>query len=156
MRNLRLCKSIFNFKRYFKKTHSRRKIMAKSDVVQAQLAAIQQAQIDAIVAGLGAAYDAGMADVAPAQPGFTQADLDKAVADAKAADAQVLADAQAKAVADMAALQGQFDSLSSKEAGENKIIVGLQGSIATLQSSLQALAALIPAPAPAPEVPPAQ
>jgi hypothetical protein len=145
---------------FFKKPKKmkRRILMGKVDVVAAQLAAVQQGQTDVLSQALGACFDAGEAD--GNGPGFTQADIDAAVAAAvaplndqvaalqaqDAADVQVGTDAKA-ALAD---LQSKFDALSQKEGVESGIISGLQSSLATLQAIVNQLTALQPVPVPDP------
>lgn len=121
----------------------------KDQAIQAGLDMMAQAQKDA----LGSCYDAGLSD-APPSGGFQQSDIDNAVALAKGADAQALADALSQAHADAKVeadgLQKQIDDLSGKVAVDEGIVGNMKGGIAALQSALVALQALIPVPAPAP------
>lgn len=124
----------------------------KEDSVAARLTALQAAETQAQTEALGGAFDDGVAS-APAGTGggFTQADIDKAVQSAQAADAQALADAQAKAASDLAVVQQQLVDMTAKELSEEAVVTNLQQSVAAVQSSLDAIKALIfPAPTPAP------
>lgn len=127
--------------------------MTKSDSVAARLAQLQQGQLQIETDSIGGAFDDGAASVGTGG-GFSQADIDNAVAAQKAADDQVLADQKAADDADKAAavkvvqdnldlLQGQFTALSTKEAGEEVVVKGLQDSAAQIQAALDALKALI-------------
>lgn len=144
--------------------------MAKTDVVSAQLAVIQAAQVQAISDGLGACYDQGATDQKGIDGSFNQGDIDTAVAkaladakvvsdkilaDAQAVDAQALSDAQAKAASDLAVIQSSLDEMTKKEQLEEGVVSQLQSSVSAVQSSLDAikalvLPALVPAPIPAP------
>jgi len=125
---------LFKFKRpfrlnFFKKRKSN---MGKSDVVSAQKAAVIAGQDAALQAGLEACYDQGVADAgvpAPVAGTFTQADIDAAVASAKAADAQAMSDA-------VAAVQAQLDAMTAKDNAD-------MASAAALQSKLDQIKALI-------------
>ena len=133
--------------------------MAKSDTVATQLAAIQTAETQAITDGLGACYDQGAVDQKASDGTLTQADLDAAVAAAvaplntqiatltaqDAADVQALADAQAKAVSDLAALQAQLDAAVSADVADKALVSNLQGAVAAVQTSLDAIKAAVSA-----------
>ena len=133
--------------------------MAKSDTVATQLAAIQTAETQAITDGLGACYDQGEVDQKASDGTLTQADLDAAVAAAvaplntqiatltaqDAADVQALADAQAKAVSDLAALQAQLDAAVSADVADKALVSNLQGAVAAVQTSLDAIKAAVSA-----------
>lgn len=104
--------------------------MAKADVVTAQLAAIQSGINGVLSDAVGAAYDQGMADAgAPATAGLTQADVDAAVAAAKAADAQALKDA-------VAAVQVQLDAMTAKEVSEESAVAALQAKLDQIKALL--------------------
>lgn len=120
----------------------------KQDTVSAQKAIILQAQAQALEAGLGACYDQGLADAPPAGVGFTQADIDAAVAAAQAVDAQALAAAQAQAQSDIAAVQSALDAMTSKEQLEEGAVADVKASILQVQASFDAIKALL-----VPEVP---
>lgn len=80
--------------------------MAKEDSVAQGIAALQQAQADA----LGKCFDDGLAS-APQGGGFSQADIDSAVAAAKAADQ-----------ADEDTLRAQLtDALAKEATAEDKL-----------------------------------
>ncbi len=93
--------------------------MAKEDIVQAGVGAIQSGVVQVYSDELGKAYDGGFQDGVASVPvsegGFSQEQLDQAVADGVAAQkaADDLADAQLKA---------DFDALVSKEAVEAELI----------------------------------
>lgn len=122
--------------------------MAKEDVVATQKAAILSGQDAALESGLGAAFDAGEAD--GNGPGFTQADIDAAVAAAVdplnaqiAADALALSDAQAAADASLAAVNQALADMTAKEQLEEQAVMALQSSVAAVQVSLDAIKALV-------------
>jgi hypothetical protein len=133
--------------------------MAKQDVVSAQLAAIQSAEVQAITDGLGACYDQGAVDQKASDGTLTQDDLDAAVKAATdplnsqisalqtkdAADVQALADAQAKAASDLAAAQQALSDMTAKEQVEEGLVSGLQSAISSLQGSLDAIKAAVSA-----------
>lgn len=127
--------------------------MAKQDVVTAGVSAFQTAEAQMLNDQLGAFYDSVVADVGTGTGtggGFTQADIDAAVVAAQAIDAQALADAQAKAVSDLAVVQGQLEEMTTKELNEEQVVKGLQDSVAAVQSSLDTIKSII---FPAPPVP---
>ncbi len=133
--------------------------MAKADVVQAQLAAIQTAETQAITDGLGACYDQGAVDQKASDGTLTQADLDAAVKAATdplnaqiatlqgevTSEAQALTDAQAQAATALVAVQKSLDDMTAKESVEEGLVTGLQNSIAAVQSSLDAIKAAVSA-----------
>lgn len=116
--------------------------MSKTEVVAAQLSAVQSAQTQALSDGLGACYDAGLADAAPATTGLTQADVDAAVAAAQSVDAKALADAQAQAASDLAAVQSALEAMTAKEQLEEEAVAAVNASIAQVQASFDAIKAL--------------
>lgn len=125
--------------------------MAKEDVVAAQYQAIQDGEAELVKGALGACYDQGVADQAAAGgsgAGFSQADIDaavaKAVSDAQAVDAQALSDAQASAAASLAAVQQSLVDMTAKEQLEEQAVAQFQGSLASLQGALDQFKALIP------------
>ena len=120
--------------------------MAKVDTVNAQIAAVQAGQLQALTDGLGVCYDQGALDQKASDGTLTQADLDKAVADAKAADAVILAQAQADGQAALAVVQQQLTDMTSKEKVEEGVISGLQTAVTQAQAALAAIAALFPVP----------
>jgi hypothetical protein len=120
--------------------------MAKQMQVAAAAEAIQRGQAQVISDQLSTLWDQAQAEVPAAAPApvdpnapaaLTQADVDKAVADAKAADAQAVSDAQA-AVAD---LQAKLDDMTAKESADESVIASLQSGITAAE---QALSALVP------------
>ncbi len=119
--------------------------MAKEEVVAAQLAAIQSAQTQALVDGLGAVYDQAALDQKAADGTLSQADVDAAVAAAQAVDAQALADATAQFNSDLAAVQTALDDMTAKEAMEEEAVKAVQASIDSVQASFDAIRALFPA-----------
>ena len=146
--------------------------MGKAEAVAAQLAAVLAGQNQALSDGLGACYDAGLAD-APAPPpagGFSQADLDAAVAAAVgplqakiSQDAADLSAAQADCAQKLAELQAALDAMTAKELGEEGLVSQLQGSVAAVQDALDKIKSFVagalnppsPAPAPVPQPEPA-
>ncbi len=133
--------------------------MGKSDFVAQQLAAIQSGQTQVISDALGATFDEGALEQKASDGTLTQGDVDAAVAAAvaplnaqiadltakDAADVQALADAQAKAVSDLAALQGLLDAAVSADVADKALVSNLQGSIAAVQTSLDAIKAAVAA-----------
>lgn len=129
--------------------------MAKADVVAAQLALVQAAEVQALTDSLGACFDSGEAD--GNGPGFTQADIDAAVASAVAPlnaqvaqDATDLAAAHADADAKLAALQASLDDMTAKDLVDASAVQGFNDKVAALQGALDAIKALL-----LPVVPPA-
>lgn len=122
--------------------------MGKTDVVAAGVSAFQAAETQMLTDQFSAFYDSVVADVGTGTGGgFTQADIDSAVQAAQAVDAQALADAQAQAATDLAAVQQQLSDMTTKEQGEEQVVINLQQSVAAVQSSLDAIKSLIfPAP----------
>lgn len=117
-------------KAFFNQLIGKGDTMAKAEVVQAQMIAIQAAESAALQAGLEACYDQGVADAgAPAPVGFTQADIDAAVVAAKAADAEALSAA-------VAAVQSHLDDMTAKELASEQ-------SVAVLQAKLDQIKALL-------------
>ena len=130
--------------------------MPKEEIVANGVSAIQIAEVEALSAQLGIAYDAGKAD--QAAPVLDQSAVDAAVAVALAQakvesdaalaavlvlDAQALAEAQAKAVADVAAVQELLAVMTAKELGEELVVSNLQNSVLAVQASLDAIKSLI-------------
>lgn len=111
------------------------------------------AQFDAdIAAAKSNLYQAG-ADSVPQSPGGPseeeiQGRIDEAVKSALDADsvldAEEIAKLQAEAQSKLDALMAEFSSLQAKEQLEAQAVQGLQGSVASLQSVLDALKALLP------------
>ena len=123
----------------------------KEDSLATRLAQLQAGVVQAESDAISGSYDDGLADGVASVPagtgGFTQADIDSAVAAAQAIDAQALSDAQAKAASDLASVQQQLSDMTTKEQGEELVVTNLQTSVAAVQSSLDAIKALIfPAP----------
>lgn len=116
----------------------------------------------ALVEAKGALYDAGFADGVASVPvvvggGFTQENIDAAVAAQKAIDDQALADAlaadqavdeaklaelQAQCDVDKAALQVKIDELVAKQANDEATVKGLQDAMSAVQASWDAVKAL--------------
>lgn len=124
----------------------------KSEIVDAAVVSIQAAELQGLKDGLNSVFDAGVAEAGSVPSGgFTQADIDaavaKAVSDAQALDAQALADAQAKAALDVAALQVALDAMTAKEQLEEVAVADVQKSILSVQAAFDAIKALlVPAP----------
>jgi hypothetical protein len=123
--------------------------MAKADVVAAQLAVIQAAEVQAISEGLGACYDQGVADQVPSG-GASQADIDAAVKAATdplneqvASLQQSLTDAQAKAASDLAGAQQALTDMTAKEQLEEQAVAALQSAITQVQTSLDAIKSIV-------------
>ncbi len=114
--------------------------MTRDEAIQAGLDALRQGQIDA----LGGAFDAGLSNGTPV--GFTQADIDAAVAAAQAVDAQVLSDAQAASAASVAAVQLALDEMTAKEQLEEVAVADVQAKVTALKASMDAFLALFPIP----------
>lgn len=98
--------------------------MARQDVIDAQVAAIQSAELAALQAGIGAGYDAGLADGQIA---------------AGVSPAQEAIDIQAAVAAAVAPLNNQLALLQADDSAKAQVL-------ATVQSLQQQLAALFPAP----------
>ncbi len=126
--------------------------MSKDQIVSQALASISSGQAQVLADAIGVAVDQSALEQKASDGTLSQADLDKAVADAvsaaQAVDAQALADAQAKAQADLAALQASLDSVTAKELGEEAAVKALQDAMAAVQASWDAVKALFPAPQP--------
>lgn len=132
----------------------------RQEVIDAGVSQIQAGQAQAINDGVAAVYDKALAEGVASVPvqsggGFNQDDIDKAVADARAVDAQAMndlqaadqkdaADAKAASDAAMADLQAKMDALAAAKGQEDGVISGLQGSLKSLQDAVAALAGLIP------------
>lgn len=134
--------------------------MAKVDVVAAQKSAILAGQDAALEAGLEAVYDQAALDQKASDGTLSQSDVDAAVAAAIAplnlqiaADAQALSDAQAKAASDLAAVQAALADMTSKEQLEEQSVLALQNAVGAVQSSLDAIKALVLPPVVVPPVP---
>lgn len=144
--------------------------MSKADVVAAQKVILLQAQDGALDQFGGACYDQGAAEATPAPGGgFSQADLDAAVAAAvgplndQIGNLQGKFDADELVVADLtgklSALQAGFDELKvsddalvAKESGEAALIKGFSDAKQSLVDILAALDKVgAPAPAPIPD-----
>lgn len=123
--------------------------MAKPDSVAARLAQLQAATTQAESDAISGAYDDGALSV-PTGTGFTQTDINNAVAAQQTADAATLSTAQAQASAALAVVQGQLNDMTAKDQADEAVIDGLQGSVNAMQTALDAIKALIPAPVPAP------
>ncbi|MGZ6468426.1 MAG: hypothetical protein ACXWQJ_14095 [Bdellovibrionota bacterium] len=117
--------------------------MTKEEIVQAGVAAIQSAQVQAISDQLGIAVDSAIASVPPSAGGFSQADIDTAVAAAKAVDAEAMASAKSASDAALADMQSKLDALKGQE---ESAIAELQESMAKAQAAIAAVMALLPAP----------
>lgn len=97
--------------------------MSKVDVVAAAKAVMVQAQDVAVQAFGEACYDGGLAE-AP-KSGFSQDDIDAAVAAAKA-DAAVA----------LAALQQSLDEMAAKEQMEEKVVADVQAKLDAIKAIL--------------------
>lgn len=140
--------------------------MNKADVVAAAVAAVQAGQVQVLSDQFGSVFD--QAEASGNGPGFTQADIDKAVAAQKAADQVLIDAANAQDGLDVASLQAAKDALSAaqgqildlgkqlaasgdKLTADEGVINGFKGSIEQLKGLLAQLEAIIiPAPVPAP------
>lgn len=133
--------------------------MGRQEVIDGQVSAIQSGQLEVLKSGLGVAFDAGMSESGGG--GFTQTDIDNAVAAAVLplndqivglqgqvqADAQVLADAQAKAQADLDAVSKSLVDMTAKEQLEELAVADVAAKIAQVQEAFDAIKALLtPAP----------
>lgn len=116
----------------------------KQDSIDKNFAAVQAAQSDAIKNGLGQAYDDGALDQKASDGTLSQADLDKAVADAKAVDAQALADAKTASDAAMVEAQKQISDLQSKLGLDDAALAAVQSSMQAIQDASAKLLALFP------------
>lgn len=117
--------------------------MTRDESIAQGMSSIQQGQMDA----LGVSFDNGAAS---GSGGFSQSDIDKAVAQAQALDAQALTDAQTKAASDLAAVQASLDAMTEKEGIEEKAVANVNNSVEQLQASLDAIKALLAPLPPAP------
>lgn len=129
--------------------------MAKVDVVAAAVAAVQAGQLQVLNDQFSSVFD--QAEAQGTGPGFTQADIDSAVAAAvgplndqiTALTAQDQADIAAGQVAltnaqtATAAVQASLDALTAKEAPEASLIASLQQSAASLTTALAAINAAL-------------
>lgn len=138
--------------------------MGRDESVAAGVAAVQQGEVDVLTGALQKCFDDGESQ--GTGPGFTQADIDAAVAAATgplndqvaalqtqdAADIKAGQDAVTAAQAITADLQTQFDALNIKEKGQEDALAAFGAKYADLQAALKAIGDLLnpPAPAPAP------
>lgn len=130
----------------------------KDDAVAAAVAAITAGQAQVLADQIGSVFDQG--EAIGTGPGFTQADIDAAVAAAVAPLNQSISDLTAKDASDiqagtdaLAALQASFDKMSADKAVEDGVIAGLQSakdSLAAVLASLSTIGVPAPAPTPAP------
>lgn len=130
----------------------------KEDVVKSGVEGVAAGQAQVLVDQMGMVYDQAYAEGKAAEGGggLSQADVDKAVADQKAIDDQALSDAHAEAdaaLADvqskMADLQKQLDDMTAKDvvdAAAAASAADLAKSVAAMQTALDAIKALFPAP----------
>jgi hypothetical protein len=129
--------------------------MSKEQVLADAKVAFAQKQDEVLSQVLGDVFDKAQAEVPPSQGGFSQADIDKAVADAVAAlqakddaDVKALADAHAEADAAIADLKGQLDAAVKSKQAEDSVVQGLQAKADEIQKLIDALRGLVmPAPA---------
>lgn len=119
--------------------------MGKVEAVAAMIAAVQAGQAQAMSDAGGALYDQAALDQKGIDGSFSQADIDKAVADAQAVDAKAMADAKAASDAALVDLQGKLDALAAKEGQEAGVIKGLQASKDALAAALKTISDLLPA-----------
>lgn len=127
----------------------------KDDVVTAELANMQAAELAAKTASLGSVWDQAVASVPAGVPnGFTQEQMDAAVQAARDADAAILAEVQAKDAQAlneaMAAMQIKLDSVTAEkdaalaqDAIDKAAVVKLGESVASVQEALDKIKALI-------------
>lgn len=132
--------------------------MSKTDIVLAQKTAILSGQDSALQAGLEAVYDQAALEQKASDGTLSQSDVDAAVASAVAplnaqiqSDALDLAAAQATAAANLAMVQQALTDMTAKEQLEEQSVLSLQNSIGAVQTSLDAIKALV---FPAPTAPP--
>jgi len=116
----------------------------KQDVIDAGVAAVQEAEKAALAEQLGVAYDAGMADAPkPEGGGLSQADVDAAVAAQKAIDDKAMADAQALADGKMADLQKALEDMTAKEQLEEAAVADVQAKVEQVQAAFDAIKAIL-------------
>lgn len=124
--------------------------MSKEQIVADALQAISAGQSQVLSDAIGKAVDQSAVEQKASDGTLSQADLDKAVADALAAqkvvDDKALADAKAAADAAMADIQKQLSDMSAKEQAEEGVISSLQGSLQKAQDAIAAVVALFPKP----------
>lgn len=126
--------------------------MAREDVVQVALDAIQLGQKQVLVDQLNSVFDQG--EAIGTGPGFTQADIDAAVLaavtplnDKIAQDVLDLQAAQLDADTKLQAVQLALTEMTAKEQLEESAVLALQNSVVAVQASLDAIKALVlPAP----------
>lgn len=145
---------------------------AREDAQAAAVTSFQSGVVGVVQGVAGVAFDAGVASVPPSTGGggFTQADIDAAVAAQKSTDdtaLQAKSDADAQAIAgvqqqlsdaqtQVASVSKQLVDMTTKEQSEEAINKGLVTSLdqikqadTALQAVVAALAAILPQP-PAP------
>lgn len=104
--------------------------MTKAEVVMEKKAELIAAQDAALQAFGEACFDGGVASVPVVAPSDdVQAQIDAAVAAAKAADAQAMSDA-------VAAVQKQLDDMTAKEGLEEQAVAALQGKLDAIKALL--------------------
>lgn len=120
----------------------------KDDAVSAAVLAVQAGQVQVLTDQLGSVFDQG--EAIGTGPGFTQADIDAAVLaavgplnDKIAQDALDLAAAQLDAETKLQAVQVALDAMTAKEQLEESAVLALQGSVQAVQTSLDAIKALV-------------
>lgn len=125
--------------------------MAKEDVVQAALTAIQEGQLAILTEQLGSVYDQGLAS-APVGGGdpskiFSQEELDQKIAEALAADdvldQEALSKAQAEAQVKIDELTVALADMTAKFGAEHEAVQGFKDKIDGLQQALDLLKSLI-------------
>jgi hypothetical protein len=126
--------------------------MSKEDTVSAQKQAIIDGESAVIEQALGAAFDAGFSEGAASVPppdADEQAKIDAAVLAAVTPlqaqidqDAKDLADAHAKADADLAAVNQSLADMTAKEQMEEQAVADVKAKIDSVQASFDAIRAL--------------
>lgn len=116
--------------------------MAKEEVVTKAAAEFHAAQDQALVDAFGSVYDLATADQKAIDGQFSQADIEKAVADVKAVDQKIFDDAVAAHEQEVASIKAAFEELATKELVEASTINGLQQSMDKIQGALDALKSL--------------
>jgi hypothetical protein len=121
--------------------------MSKEQVVNDGVQAIQSGVSGVYADQLGLAYDKGMSEAPQTPGGFTQEQMDQAIADALAADEVIdqekLAEAQAQAQGQIDALNAALADMTGKYDVEHAAVEGFRGKIDELQGSLDKIKELL-------------
>ncbi len=118
--------------------------MGRQEVIDQQAQAISEGQKQAIVDGVGAAYDAGLADGGGQVPAdttpYSEEDVKAKVEEAT----QPLKDSIAAHEAEVASLRQKLADEDLDDAGREKLITDLQKSLTDIKASVSNLEAAIP------------